>query len=288
MDALDAAKASRAPTRRQWVLIPIGLRAVESCTSVGTLRAARSGMATARFRRTTGSRCGGPAVAAAPDEPVLAAVRRVCRACWRSPSPCSCCPGHGVGADRAHARWRCCSPASRSRWSIYFALLRRALAPLERLTAADAPGRSAGSRPADRDRAGDEQVVALAEAFNEMLDRLESERRDSALRALARAGGRAPADRARAARRDRADADRAACCAARRSPAARRRSLRGDLEELREAARRGAEDVRTIARRLRPEALDELGLQSALLALCTSLASSRRRGRARRSSATSR
>jgi two-component system sensor histidine kinase UhpB len=45
--------------------------------------------------------------------------------------------------------------------------------------------------------------------------------------------------------------------------------LRDDLEELRETARTGAEDVRRIAQRLRPEALDELGLQSALLALTT-------------------
>ena len=54
---------------------------------------------------------------------------------------------------------------------------------------------------------------------------------------------------------------------ARRAPA----DLRGDLEDLREAARQAAEEVRRIARRLRPEALDELGLQSALLALCTAV-----------------
>jgi two-component system, NarL family, sensor histidine kinase UhpB len=43
--------------------------------------------------------------------------------------------------------------------------------------------------------------------------------------------------------------------------------LREELEELRETARTGAEEVRRIAQRLRPEALDELGLPSALLAL---------------------
>jgi two-component system sensor histidine kinase UhpB len=47
--------------------------------------------------------------------------------------------------------------------------------------------------------------------------------------------------------------------------------LRRDLEDLREAARQAAEVVRRIARRLRPEALDELALQSALLALCTAV-----------------
>jgi two-component system sensor histidine kinase UhpB len=50
---------------------------------------------------------------------------------------------------------------------------------------------------------------------------------------------------------------------ARRAPP----EIRADLEGVRETARRGAEDVRTIARRLRPEALDELGLRSALVAL---------------------
>ncbi len=43
--------------------------------------------------------------------------------------------------------------------------------------------------------------------------------------------------------------------------------LRPQLEELRETVRHGAEEVRTIARRLRPDALEELGLPSALAAL---------------------
>jgi two-component system sensor histidine kinase UhpB len=43
--------------------------------------------------------------------------------------------------------------------------------------------------------------------------------------------------------------------------------LRDQLDELRETVRHGAEEVRTIARRLRPDALEELGLSSALAAL---------------------
>jgi signal transduction histidine kinase len=43
------------------------------------------------------------------------------------------------------------------------------------------------------------------------------------------------------------------------------------LDELRETARHGTEEVRHIARRLRPEALDELGLQSAMAALATAI-----------------
>ena len=46
--------------------------------------------------------------------------------------------------------------------------------------------------------------------------------------------------------------------------------LRNELDELRETARTGTEDVRRIAKRLRPEALEDLGLQSALATLATS------------------
>ena len=62
-----------------------------------------------------------------------------------------------------------------------------------------------------------------------------------------------------------------------RSEALARRAqngLRSDIEELREVARHAAEETRDIARRLRPEALDELGLQSALLALCNAASDS--------------
>jgi two-component system, NarL family, sensor histidine kinase UhpB len=49
-------------------------------------------------------------------------------------------------------------------------------------------------------------------------------------------------------------------------------SLREQLDELRETARAGTEEVRRIASRLRPEALEDLGLQSALSALATAFA----------------
>jgi len=45
--------------------------------------------------------------------------------------------------------------------------------------------------------------------------------------------------------------------------------LREQLDELRETARHGTEEVRRIVRQLRPEALEDLGLQSALAALAT-------------------
>jgi two-component system, NarL family, sensor histidine kinase UhpB len=151
-----------------------------------------------------------------------------------------------------------------------FVLLRHALAPLERLTGLMrridplAPGQRIEGE------ARDEEVFALTQAFNEMLDRLESERRESALRALAAQ----EAERRRIARELHDEIGQTLTGLVLRSETIARRGpdeLRGDLEGLRESARRGAEDVRRIARRLRPEALDELGLQSALVALSGSL-----------------
>jgi two-component system sensor histidine kinase UhpB len=152
-------------------------------------------------------------------------------------------------------------------------LLQRALAPLERLTALMqrvdplAPGQRIDIEAPGR------EVAALTEAFNAMLDRLENERRESARRALAAQEG----ERRRIARELHDEIGQVLTGLVLRSETLARRApaeLREDLEDLREEARGGAEDVRTIARRLRPEALDELGLQSALLALCSSVSAS--------------
>ena len=45
--------------------------------------------------------------------------------------------------------------------------------------------------------------------------------------------------------------------------------IRGELADTQEAVRAGLDEVRSIARRLRPEALEDLGLHSALNALCS-------------------
>ena len=154
---------------------------------------------------------------------------------------------------------------------IYRAFLRRALAPLQTLT--DVMHQVDPLAPGQRIDAtsGDEEVVALAEAFNEMLDRLEGERRDSGRRALAAQ----ESERRRIARELHDEIGQLLTGLILRGETLARRApeeVRADVIGLREGAREAAEEVRLIARRLRPEALDELGLQSALLALCTSVA----------------
>jgi two-component system sensor histidine kinase UhpB len=115
---------------------------------------------------------------------------------------------------------------------------------------------------------GGPQVAALARAFNEMLERLERERRESARQALMVQEG----ERQRVARELHDEVGQTLTgmmlqieSLAGKVPG----ELRDELDELRETTRMGAEDVRRIARRLRPEALAELGLHSALGALTT-------------------
>src|SRR5688500_15569912 len=113
---------------------------------------------------------------------------------------------------------------------------------------------------------GDPDVVALAQTFNDMLDRLETERRDSARQALTVQ----EAERQRIARElhDEVGQTLTGVMLQIEGLAANiPDDLRDQLEELRETARHGAEEVRRIARRLRPDALEELGLRSALAAL---------------------
>ncbi len=113
---------------------------------------------------------------------------------------------------------------------------------------------------------GGPHISALARAFNEMLERLERERRESARQALTVQ----ESERQRVARElhDEVGQTLTAMMLQIESLAAKiPADLREELDELRETARTGAEDVRRIAKRLRPEALEELGLQSALGAL---------------------
>jgi two-component system sensor histidine kinase UhpB len=113
---------------------------------------------------------------------------------------------------------------------------------------------------------GDPDVAALAHAFNEMLERLEFERRDSARGALMVQ----EAERRRIARELHDEVGQTltgVMLQVEGLAAAIPAGLHEQLDELRETARHGTEEVRRITRRLRPEALDDLGLQSALAAL---------------------
>jgi two-component system, NarL family, sensor histidine kinase UhpB len=146
-------------------------------------------------------------------------------------------------------------------------LLRPAFAPLDNL--AETMRRHDPLAPGPRAEVrGGPVVVALAQTFNDMLDRLESERRDSARQALLAQ----EAERGRIARELHDEVGQTltgVLLQIEGLAASIPDELRGQLDELRETARHGTEEVRRIARRLRPDALEELGLQSALAALAS-------------------
>jgi two-component system sensor histidine kinase UhpB len=147
-------------------------------------------------------------------------------------------------------------------------LLRPAFGPLEEL--AETMRRHDPLSPGARARVvGGPDVVTIARAFNEMLDRLEAERRESARQALMVQ----ERERRRIARELHDEVGQTltgVILQVEGLSATIPEELRPKLDELRETARHGTEEVRRIARRLRPEALEELGLQSALAALATS------------------
>jgi two-component system sensor histidine kinase UhpB len=112
------------------------------------------------------------------------------------------------------------------------------------------------------------EVAELTRAFNDMLERLERERRQSAGRALEAQEG----ERLRLARELHDEIGQRLTglillleYAARQDAST---ELAGSLAEAREEARECLEDLRRVATRLRPEALDDLGLRSALAGLC--------------------
>jgi two-component system sensor histidine kinase UhpB len=146
-------------------------------------------------------------------------------------------------------------------------LLRPAFRPLDEL--AETMRRHDPLSPGTRARVdGDPDVAALAHTFNEMLRRLESERRDSARSALRLQ----EAERRRVARELHDEVGQTltgVMLQVEGLAGVIPDELRGQLDELRETARHGTEEVRRIARRLRPETLEDLGLQSALAALAT-------------------
>ena len=111
------------------------------------------------------------------------------------------------------------------------------------------------------------ELEDLADAFNAMLERLEDERRESGRRAL-----RAQeAERRRIARELHDELGQTMTGVLLRIDEAIRTPEAADLEEAREDVRRSLDDVRRIARDLRPDTLEELGLRSALSGLAVRL-----------------
>ncbi|MEU6084293.1 sensor histidine kinase [Streptomyces sp. NPDC047108] len=144
-------------------------------------------------------------------------------------------------------------------------LLRIGLAPLQRLsrvmTTTDLL--RPGPRPAV---GGHGEIAKLITTFNTMLDRLESERATSAARALSAQ----EAERHRIAQELHDEVGQTLTAVllelkrvADHAPA----TVREDLHQVQETTRAGLDEIRRIARRLRPGVLEELGLPSALKAL---------------------
>jgi two-component system sensor histidine kinase UhpB len=154
--------------------------------------------------------------------------------------------------------------------AINLLVLRPVFRPLDEL--AETMRRHDPLSPGRRARVdGDPSVAALAQTFNEMLERMEAERRESAHQALMVQ----EAERARIARELHDEVGQTltgVMLQVEGLASAIPDDLREQLDELRETAREGTEEVRRIARRLRPEALEDLGLQSALSALATRIA----------------
>jgi two-component system, NarL family, sensor histidine kinase UhpB len=148
-------------------------------------------------------------------------------------------------------------------------LLRRVLYPLRRLTELmqrvdpDRPGRRL-----DDVALRHPDVGKLAAAFNGMLDRVEFERRESARSALA-AQERERLRVARELHDEIGQSLTAVTLQAERAADDRAADPTAELRRIADQIRDSLDDVRRIARELRPEALDDLGLINALITLCS-------------------
>jgi two-component system, NarL family, sensor histidine kinase UhpB len=143
-------------------------------------------------------------------------------------------------------------------------LLRRAVAPLERL--AQRMDTVDLLRPGQRLQVGrDDEVARVVHAFNEMLDRLESERQRSARRVLAAQ----EAERVGIARdlHDEVGQLLTGVLLELNSIAEATPEHRREIDGTKETVRRALDEVRRISSELRPEMLEQLGLVSALTEL---------------------
>ncbi|MFD9497752.1 HAMP domain-containing sensor histidine kinase [Streptomyces sp. NPDC060035] len=147
------------------------------------------------------------------------------------------------------------------------ALLRLGLAPLQRVTRAMTTIDLLSPRPRP-EVAGQGEVADLIQTFNSMLDRLEAERATSSARAL----WAQEAERRRVAQELHDEVGQtltAVLLELKRVADHAPDPLREDLHQVQEITRGSLDEIRRIARRLRPGMLEELGLVSALTALTT-------------------
>ena len=153
-------------------------------------------------------------------------------------------------------------------------MLQRRFRPLERLVdemeRADLsrPGANLGQAPSDG--GGPEEVRRLHRAFRRMLERLEAERRRASSIALTAQ----EEERARVARDLHDEVNQSLTGLLLRLEAAREHAtpeLAHELRETKVLAHRAMQELLTLARALRPTALDDLGLKAALSALAEEL-----------------
>ncbi|MFT4263574.1 MAG: histidine kinase [Nocardioides sp.] len=150
-------------------------------------------------------------------------------------------------------------------------LLRRSLAPVDRLIRTMDSVRLANTgqrQPSPRSG----PAALLVESYNAMLDRLERERAASAARELSAQ----EAERHRIAQELHDEIGQSLTVVllglkrlADQLDGVAPPDVVAEVGVLRDSARHGLDDIRRVARRLRPGVLDDLGLHSALAALCS-------------------
>ena len=146
-------------------------------------------------------------------------------------------------------------------------LLRRMVRPLQRLTAVARTVDLSNPVPSLPDARPDSEAGELAMTFNQMLTRLQAERREATGRVLA--GQEAERLRIAQELHDQVGQElTAALLLLSRVESRAPEDLRAAVGEAQESVRASLEDVRRIGIELRPEALDDLGLESALAVLC--------------------
>lgn len=146
-------------------------------------------------------------------------------------------------------------------------LLRPVVRPVQRLTAIARTVDLTRPTPVVPDAEPGSEAGELALTFNQMLERLRAERREATGRVLA--GQEAERLRIAQELHDQVGQDlTAALLLLSRLEARAPEELHAAVHEAQESVRTGLEDIRRISIELRPEALEDLGLESALVVLC--------------------